>query len=267
MAEADVELRSCALLALRADTVDERLRRTQALLEIERQCATGLVLDDPGDLPGRPAQPVLVPPQSLTQRAVGSAEGRAALLHALAHIEFNAIGLALDHLWRFAGLPEAYYRDWLRVAVEESSHFALLRSRLQDAGRDYGDFPAHDGLWEMARRTADDPLARMALVPRTLEARGLDASPSVRAKFIAIGDAESAQVIDVILRDEIGHVAVGNLWFRFLCRWRGVDPLAAYREAAQRCRAPRLRGPLNVAARLQAGFTAEEIDLLQDSAG
>ncbi len=263
MAEADVELRSCALQALRADTVDERLRRTRALLEIERQCATGLVLDDPGDLPGRPAQPVLVPPQSLTQRAVGSAEGRAALLHALAHIEFNAVGLALDHAWRFAGLPEAYYRDWAAVAVEEAEHFALLRERLREAGFDYGDFPAHDGLWDMARRTSADVLERMALVPRMLEARGLDASPAVRAKFAAIGDRQSAAVIDRILEDEIGHVAIGNRWFHHLCIERGVDPAEAAREAAQRCRAPRQRGPMNIAARLRAGFTVPELDELQ----
>jgi len=226
-----------------------------------------VVLAEPPGVPGRPARPQLVPPGSVAQRAVGNPEGRAALLHALAHIEFNAIGLALDHVWRFAGLPEGYYRDWLRVAAEEANHFTLLRGRLLDAGHDYGDFPAHDGLWEMARRTADDPLSRMALVPRTLEARGLDASPAVRAKFVAIGDAESARVIDLILRDEIGHVAVGNRWFRFLCDRRGLDPLAAYREAARRCRAPRPRGPFNVAARLQAGFTPQEVDELQHSVG
>jgi len=255
------------LRALRIADAGERCAAVESLACFDGALDTEVVLAEPPGVPGRPLRPLLVPPGSVASRAVGTAEGRVALLHALAHIEFNAIGLALDHLWRFAGLPAAYYRDWLRVAVEESHHFALLRARLQDAGRDYGDLPAHDGLWEMARRTADDPLSRMALVPRTLEARGLDASPSVRAKFIAVGDAESARVIDVILRDEIGHVAVGNRWFRFLCQRRGVDPLAAYREVARRCRAPRLRGPLNVAARLQAGFTAEEIDLLQDSAG
>lgn len=222
-----------------------------------------IVLAEPAGVPGRPARPLLVPPGAVAPRPVRTAEGRAALLHALAHIEFNAIGLALDHLWRFAGLPPQYYRDWLQVAVEEAHHFELLRRRLLDAGYDYGDFPAHDGLWEMARRTADDVLARMAVVPRTLEARGLDASPAVRAKFLAVGDAESARVVEVILRDEIGHVAVGNRWYRFLCRRRGVDPQAAYLEVAQRCRLPRPRGPFNAAARLQAGFTPQEIDELQ----
>jgi len=263
MADVSGELRFAALQALRAVTVDERLRLTQALDEGGRPCAVTVALDDPGDLPGRPARPILVPPGSLAQRAVGSREGRAALLHALAHIEFNAVGLALDHVWRFAGQPESYYRDWTGVAIEEAAHFTLLRDRLREAGFDYGDFPAHDGLWDMARRTDDDLLDRMALVPRTLEARGLDASPAVRAKFAAIGDQASAAIIDRILEDEIGHVAIGNRWFHHLCRERGVEPAAAAREAAQRCMAPRQRGPLNVAARLRAGFTAGELDELQ----
>ena len=244
--------------------------RCRAVGELARLPGTvdpGVLLAEPPGVPGRPARPHLVAPGSLAPRAVGTREGRAALLHALAHIEFNAIGLALDHLWRFPGLPEEYYRDWLRVAAEEAHHFSLLRQRLLDAGHDYGDFPAHDGLWEMARRTADDPLSRMALVPRTLEARGLDASPAVRAKFAAVGDAESARVIDVILRDEIDHVAVGNRWFRFLCDRRGCDPETTYREVARRCGAPRQRGPFNVAARLQAGFTPREIEWLQQAEG
>jgi uncharacterized ferritin-like protein (DUF455 family) len=261
------ELRSRALSALRIADPGERCAAVRELPACAGEVDTEIVLAEPPGVPGRPERPHLVPPGSVAARAVGTPEGRAALLHALAHIEFNAIGLALDHVWRFAGLPEEYYRDWLRVAVEEAHHFALLRGRLLDAGHDYGDFPAHDGLWEMARRTADDPLSRMAVVPRTLEARGLDASPAVRAKFVAIGDTESARVIDVILRDEIGHVAVGNRWFRFLCRRRDLDPEVAYREVARRCRAPRPRGPFNVAARLQAGFTPEEIDELQRSAG
>jgi uncharacterized ferritin-like protein (DUF455 family) len=253
--------------ALRIADPGARCATVEELVSSGGTVDSAVVLAEPSGVPGRPARPQLVPPGSVAQRAVGTPEGRAALLHALAHIEFNAIGLALDHVWRFAGLPEAYYRDWLRVAAEEANHFTLLRGRLLDAGHDYGDFPAHDGLWEMARRTADDPLSRMALVPRTLEARGLDASPAVRAKFVAIGDAESARVIDLILRDEIGHVAVGNRWFRFLCDRRSLDPMAAYREAALRCRAPRPRGPFNVAARLQAGFTPQEVDELQHSAG
>ena len=257
------ELRSLALSALCIAEPDARCAAVRALASFGGVVDTEATLSEPPGVPGRPARPLQVPPGSVAPRAVGSTEGRAALLHALAHIEFNAIGLALDHAWRFAGLPERYYRDWVEVAVEEAQHFTLLRERLAEAGFAYGDFPAHDGLWEMARRTADDALARMALVPRTLEARGLDASPAVRAKFVAIGDLESARVIDVVLRDEIGHVAIGNRWFHYLCAQRGLDPSSAQRLVAERCRAPRQRGPLNVAARLQAGFTAQELDEMQ----
>ena len=257
------ELRSLALSALRIADPGERCAAVGALASFGGAVDTEADLAEPSGVPGRPARPLLVSPGSVAPRAVGSAEGRAALLHALAHIEFNAIGLALDHAWRFPGLPQAYYRDWVGVAVEEARHFSLLQERLAAAGFAYGDFPAHDGLWEMARRTADDALARMALVPRTLEARGLDASPAVRAKFMAIGDHESAQVIDIILRDEIGHVAIGNRWFHWLCARRGLDPSLAQVQAAQRCNAPRQRGPFNIAARLQAGFTAQELDEMQ----
>jgi uncharacterized ferritin-like protein (DUF455 family) len=205
---------------------------------------------------------MLVAPGQVTARGVGSAEGRAALLHALAHIEFNAINLALDAIWRFAGMPRDYYEDWLAVAAEEALHFELLQGRLRTLGRDYGDFAAHDGLWEMAEATRHDVLARMALVPRTLEARGLDASPQVRARLASVGDAASAAVIDVILRDEVGHVAIGNRWFRFLCDERGLDPIRAHSDLSARHRAPRPRGPFNIEARRAAGFTSQELDAL-----
>lgn len=213
-------------------------------------------------IPGRPPRPRLVKPGHVSPRDARTVNGHAALLHAVAHIEFNAIGLALDAVWRFAGLPESYYRDWAHVAVEEAHHFRLLRTRLQALGFDYGDFDGHDGLWEMARKTADDPLARMALVPRTLEARGLDASPQVRAKLLRAGDVESAAVIDTILRDEIGHVAIGNRWYRWLCRARGLDSAQAFDDIALRYGAPRLRGPFNLEARRAAGFEPAEIEAL-----
>lgn len=261
------ELRRAALAALRLADVDARCVAVEALRSFGGALDVDASLTAPAGVPARPPRPPLVAPHRLAGRGTGTGDGRAALLHALAHIEFNAIGLALDHLWRFAGLPPEYYRDWTRVAVEEGQHFALLRARLRDAGYEYGDFPAHDGLWEMARRTADDVLARMAVVPRTLEARGLDASPAVRAKFVAIGDRESARVIDVILHDEIGHVGIGNRWFHYLCAQRGVDPVAAYRQVVARCGAPRQRGPFNLEARRQAGFSEQDLDELQRSAG
>ena len=213
--------------------------------------------------PWRPARPVLVHPSRLPQRSPVSIEGRAALLHAICHIEFNAINLALDAVWRFEAMPEAFYLDWLQVAGEEALHFRLLRDHLASLGHAYGDFDAHDGLWIMASRTAHSVLARMALVPRTLEARGLDASPPVRARLWAAGDTRGAEILDVILRDEIGHVAVGNRWFHHLCRERGLDPVGTYAELARRHRAPVPRGPFNLDARRAAGFTEPELEALQ----
>lgn len=212
---------------------------------------------------GQPARPLLVPPDQLPARLMSTPAGRAAQIHAMAHIEFNAINLALDAVARFSGLPEAYYADWLRVAEEEALHFDLLAAHLRQLGFAYGDFPAHNGLWEMAERTRDDVLARMALVPRTLEARGLDASPQVRAKLWQAGDRRAAEILDVILRDEIGHVAIGNRWFYWLCAQRGLEPLSTQATLAERYRAPRLHGPYNLAARRQAGFHEAEIALLE----
>jgi uncharacterized ferritin-like protein (DUF455 family) len=260
--DTDRELRQAALAALCVAEPDAKLRAVATLASVRPDADPGLALAAPAGVPGRPERPMLVLPAQLPRRPVGNVEGRCALLHALAHIEFNAINLALDAIWRFPGLPVAYYGDWLVVAAEEAHHFALLRGRLRAAGYDYGDFAAHDGLWAMAERTADDVLARMALVPRTLEARGLDASPAIRARLAAVGDQASAEVLDVILRDEIGHVAVGNRWFRHLCAAQGEDPIRAYRALALRYNAPRLHGPFNVAARKAAGFVAEEIAAL-----
>jgi uncharacterized ferritin-like protein (DUF455 family) len=203
-----------------------------------------------------------VHPSRVPRRAAASPAGRAALLHAIAHIEFNAINLALDAVARFAELPDAYYRDWWRVAAEEALHFELLVGHLATLGFSYGDFPAHDGLWEAARKTADDCLARMALVPRVLEARGLDVTPGMRARLAAAGDAQAAAILDVILRDEIGHVAVGNFWFRHLCAARDLDPIPAFAELCARYGQPPPRPPFNEAARLAGGFSMEELRAL-----
>jgi len=219
-------------------------------------------IDAPAGLPGRPARPELVEPRQLQRRSMSTPQGRAVLLHALAHIEFNAINLALDAVWRFAGMPDAFYADWLTVAAEEAYHFSLLDARLADYGHAYGDFPAHNGLWEMCERTSDDVLARMALVPRVLEARGLDAAPPVRARLKQAGDDASAAILDIILRDEVGHVRIGNHWFRYLCEQRGLDPHAAWLALAQQYRAPKMRGPFNFEARRSAGFDDAELDTL-----
>ncbi|MRV71798.1 DUF455 family protein [Duganella sp. FT92W] len=209
-------------------------------------------------IPGRPARPELVAPRLVGHRSMATVEGRAMLVHALAHIEFNAVNLALDALWRFPDMPQQYYHDWLRVAREEAYHYSLLSAHLETLGFRYGDFPAHGSLWEMVERTKGDVLARMALVPRTLEARGLDAIPSLRAKLAQAGDQAAAAILDIILRDEIGHVEIGNRWYFHMCRLRGVAPAPTYAELVEQYKV-NLKGPFNVDARIEAGFTEEEL--------
>ncbi|MDD5388367.1 MAG: ferritin-like domain-containing protein [Gallionellaceae bacterium] len=224
-----------------------------------------LLAGDPGvptDTPGRPARPELLPPQAMPRRQLNGRENHAALIHALAHIEFNAINLALDAVQRFPDLPAEFYADWLKVAAEEAYHFTLLRDHLRARGKDYGDFPGHDGLWEMALKTAHDPLARMALVPRLLEARGLDVTPDIQRKLKGFGDAAGAAILDIILRDEIGHVAAGDRWFRHLCEQRGVQPEATFRDLLAMPGVPRPRRPCNETARLAAGFSEQELAAL-----
>jgi uncharacterized ferritin-like protein (DUF455 family) len=224
---------------------------------------SGAVLRVAGAIPGRPARPQLVPPRLLGRRSMVTVEGRAMLVHALAHIEFNALNLALDALWRFPGMPPGYYADWLRVSKEEAEHFALLAAHLGLLGYRYGDFPGHDSLWEMVEKTRGDVVARMALVPRTLEARGLDAIPPLRAKLAQAGDLAAAAILDRILQDEIGHVEIGNRWYGYLCQQRGFEPRATYEALAARYEAPVLKGPFNLDARRLAGFTEPELAHLQ----
>jgi uncharacterized ferritin-like protein (DUF455 family) len=258
------ELRACALDALVRCVPIEKAAATRALLDRVDALPldTQALLQPAHPVPGRPARPLLLPALEVPRRSPGTVEGRAALIHSIAHIEFNAINLALDAIWRFPGLPRAFYLDWLKVAGEEAYHFTLLSEHLEQLGFAYGDFPAHDGLWSMTARTAHDPVARMALVPRTLEARGLDATPPLQRKLARLGDRRAVDILDVILRDEIGHVAIGNRWYRWLCARDGLDPVAIYPDLADRYDAPRLRPPLNLSAREQAGFTAEELAYL-----
>ncbi|MBI3900401.1 MAG: ferritin-like domain-containing protein [Gammaproteobacteria bacterium] len=215
------------------------------------------------DQPGRPERPLLVSPRDVERRQVSTLEGRAALIHSIAHIEFNAINLALDAIYRFRGLPRAYYGDWLQVAAEEAYHFTLLRDHLRSLGFDYGDFSAHNGLWQMALQTAHDPLVRMALVPRVLEARGLDVSPTLINKFKSCGDRRAVEILEIIQRDEIGHVRIGNRWYHYLCEQRALDPLETFRRLLVEYNAPRLRPPFAEAARRQAGFSDDEMALLE----
>ncbi|MBL8521226.1 MAG: ferritin-like domain-containing protein [Betaproteobacteria bacterium] len=214
-------------------------------------------------LPGRAHLPVLVSPHRVPQRSCTTRQGRAALIHALAHIESNAVNLALDIAWRFADLPIPFYRDWIGVAREEALHFEWLDAHLATLGHRYGDFPAHNGLWDVAEKTRDDVLARLALVPRVMEARGLDVSPGIRDKLLQAGDHAGAAILTRILEDEVGHVAIGNRWFHALCKARGIEPESfEARERAARD-GPVPKGPFNREARLRAGFTDREIAALE----
>lgn len=230
--------------------------------ELSLDTAQPLVAQE--SIPGRPTKPELISPKFVKHRSMLTVEGRAAMIHALTHIEFNAINLALDAIWRFADMPRAYYADWLKVAGEEALHFSLLAAHLQTLGFQYGDFPAHDSMWEMADKTSSDILARMALVPRTLDARGLDATPRTRAKLAQAGDHPAAAILDIILRDEIGHVAIGNHWYKVLCDERNLDPVATYATLTVQYKAPVLKGPFNLPARRAAGFSEIELNALTD---
>ena len=261
-----IELRQSALNWL---TATEPSIKASGVIGLQKAFLAGEVMLDTANqlpenanIPGRPQKPTLVPPKDLEKRSMRTIEGRAALIHALAHIEFNAINLALDAIWRFDNMPENYYTDWLTVAAEEAYHFSLLNAHLQTFGFSYGDFVGHNSLWEMVDRTKDDVLARMALVPRTMEARGLDATPATRNKFAQVGDTAMAEILTIILRDEIGHVAIGNTWFNWLCVQRKLEPIATFEKLCVDYSAPKLKPPFNMEARRSAGFSEDELALL-----
>lgn len=267
-----MELRARALELLGLTSINQKpsltlaLQAQSAILSI----AIDAQLTATQELPGHPGRPVLLPHTQLKRRSPATAEGRAALIHALCHIEFNAINLALDAIWRFPSMPEPYYRDWLRIAAEEARHFGLLREHLRHhLGHDYGDFPAHQGLWSMCEKTAGDITARMALVPRTLEARGLDATPLIQHKLRQVGTADAlaaCTILDTILSEEISHVAIGNHWYHWLCAQQGIDPVTHYAQLVRRHGAPRAKPPLNTEARRAAGFTDAELAGLAEPA-
>jgi uncharacterized ferritin-like protein (DUF455 family) len=264
-----MELRECALQVLCLADPLQKAAQAHALQASAAELPIASSAPAAGSvLPGRPAEPRLVHPAKVPRRSPAKPEGLAALLHAIAHIEFNAINLALDAAWRFDGMPREFHLDWTRVAAEEAYHFGLLRDHLLTLGHDYGDFDAHDNLWLMCEKTADDVVARMALVPRTLEARGLDATPQIQDKLRQVGTPaalRAVDILDIILRDEIGHVAIGNHWYRWLCEREGFDPLAHYDVVALHYKAPRLHAPLNLEARSRAGFTDAELAKLNSA--
>ena len=260
-----------ARACLDAATPEDKLARTAQAVRAFAEGAFAQVEDesepDPIRMPGRPERPRLVHPRELPRRGFGSREGRAAFIHAVAHIEFNAIDLAWDAVYRFRHFPAEYYADWIGVASDEARHFAMLRERLREFGHDYGDFDAHNGLWEMAEKTAHDALARMALVPRVLEARGLDVTPGMIVKLRALGDDATADILEVILREEVGHVAAGSRWYRWCCELHGIEPRAKFRELLAEYARPVLHGPFNLEARSAAGFDDEELAALMQLEG
>ncbi len=255
-----------AALCLAASVVDEKLALTQQMAQAWREGQLSLDSDSeplPIGEPGRPAEPRLVSPSEVPRRGLGTELGRVAMLHAVTHIEFNAINLAWDAVYRFRDMPEQFYSDWVRVADEEAQHFEMLRQRLLDMGHDYGDFSAHNGLWDMAKRTAFDPMVRMALVPRVLEARGLDVTPGIMQRLRHAGDLESVAALEIILREEVGHVEIGSRWFKYHCDQRGLNMEETFRELICEYFAGQLRGQFNYEARCQAGFSRAELQALE----
>jgi len=254
-------------LALLATNPDEKLSLTRQAIQ-QVSCLTQQnILDGLGeavgvDKAGHPEQPVLVAGSDVPKRALGTLEGRKTMTHAIAHIEFNAINLALDAVQRFADMPLAFYHDWMRVAAEEAYHFELVRAHLRHLGGEYGDYPAHNGLWEMAEMTAHDVLDRMALVPRVLEARGLDVTPGIQKKLVNVGDSHAATLLDIIFHDEIGHVEIGTRWFRYVCKQRRLEPIETFFELLKQYFPRGVGGGLNMDARQKAGFSDEEMRLL-----
>lgn len=214
-------------------------------------------------LPGRPAKPDLVSPFEVPNRKPSTKEGHASLIHALAHIEFNAINLALDACYRFQDMPLEYYQNWLQVAAEEVYHFKLLNEHMQTIGFSYGDFVAHNGLWLMSVKTEHDFIARMALIPRTLEARGIDAVPEMQKKLQIINDERGVEILEIIKQDEIKHVTFGDKWFKYACDQQGLNTEQYFFELLEKYDAPKIRGPFNRIDRKKAGFTEFELDRLQ----
>jgi len=247
---------------LLSSCVAEKLALTDAVAQAFAAGLLSLAPDSPPNaigLPGRPSKPELVSPRRLPRRGLGSTQGRAALIHAVAHIEFNAVNLAWDAVYRFRGMPPEYYGDWVGVAADEARHYRLLAARLADLGHSYGDFPAHDGLWEMAVKTSGSCLERMALVPRVLEARGLDVTPGMIERLRAVRDVDSVAILELILREEVAHVAAGSRWFAWCCEHAGLEQETTFESLVMRHARGAIRNPLNADARRAAGFTDADL--------
>ncbi|WP_428087302.1 ferritin-like domain-containing protein [Candidatus Thioglobus sp.] len=251
--------------ALMCTTIAGKIKLVEELHTLKNKCQLDYQLE--ADIttvknPGRPIKPDLVRFQSVPKRDK-SELGFIKTIHAICHIEFNAINLALDAAYRFRGMPDAFYQDWIQVAFEESQHFQLLNNYLIELGYQYGDFDGHNGLWKMTFETDYDILARMALVPRVLEARGLDATPKIQRRFSNSNFKPMVGLLDIIFKDEINHVKIGNFWFHTLCQQRNLDPIQAFDDLIQKHIGASLRGPFNLDARKSADFTDQELAYLQ----
>jgi len=256
---------SQAYYCLLLNSPKEKVRKT---LELQNALQEQFLLIEPLDkvttisLAGHPDKPLLVDPKDVPRRNISSLKGRLALVHAIAHIEFNAINLALDAVYRFQNMPSQYYFDWCRVAAEEAQHFTMLAEYLENHGIAYGDFTAHNGLWEMAVKTDQDVMVRMALVPRVLEARGLDVTPTMIKKLSPTGDTELIAILEKIFEDEIGHVKIGSYWYKKLCDERELDSEKTFLELIDQYMQGAKFGPFETAAREKAGFSKKEMDAL-----
>lgn len=261
-----VSIHEAAYACLMESDIAQKLLQVEALyqhfiaLDVLPREATDTVVSVP--VAGKPEKPELVSPRDVKSRKLSSEVGRATLVHAIAHIEFNAINLALDAVYRFRDMPDQYYLDWLLVAREEAKHFGLLQARLKDMGYTYGDMKAHNGLWEMAVKTDHDTLTRMALVPRVMEARGLDVTPGMIQRLEQVGDMATVEILHVILAEEIGHVAIGSRWFKYCCELQELEPEPTFIKLLEEYMGNGLRGPFHTEARLQAGFSEQEMEQL-----
>jgi len=257
-----------ACICLMSADVEEKIFLTRTLNELFQISNLIIESDQPAHIipvPGRPVHPRLVSPRDLSKRSMRDEKGRAALVHSIAHIEFNAINLALDVVYRFRGQPRTFYADWLQVAQEEAYHFGLLENHLNKLGYAYGDFNGHNGLWEMAVETDYDVLVRMALVPRVMEARGLDVTPGIIAKFKQVGDQDMMEILSIIQQDEVGHVETGTRWYRYFCEQRAWPPLETFKKLIEKHMSGGVRGPYDYLRRKQAGFTDDELEYLEQA--
>lgn len=245
--------------------LEDPCKKVQATLSLQKRWQLGELRLQPQavveslPVPGRPQSPELVDPGDVPRRNFSSLKGRLSLVHAIAHIEFNAINLALDAIYRFQHMPEQFYADWCLVAAEEAQHFTLLSDYLKDHGMEYGDLSAHNGLWQMAVKTDFDVLTRMALVPRVLEARGLDVTPSMIEKLQAADDRQLVTILQKIFDDEIGHVKIGSYWYKTLCKERNLEPEKTFIALIEKYMQGARFGPFETEARIEAGFSKEEM--------